>query len=529
MLFEEINTKEAIGWKLAHSVTLAGKRIAKGTFIDQALAAAILTNQVPRVSAFKLEEGDLCENSTAELIAKALKGIGLRTAKPTHGRCNLHAVHDGIFIADAVASAFEEIDPSVGIATVKNGARVTAGKLVATVKVIPYAVADLLAKQIAKQMKHLAVHSFKPFTAVVISSGGATNKKLIEATKARITSFGAPSPAAIDCAHTVSTVSAALLSEANGDCDLILLTGISAISDIRDVIPAALKAAGGVVTHLGMPVDPGNLLMLGTLAGKTVIGIPGCAASPMLNGFDWVLERFVAHLPLHSSTLQKMAVGGLLKEVSERPEPRSPKANGASRTTAAIVLAAGKSSRSGQSHKLLSRMGHVTVIEKTLQCLAAAGIQLPLVVTGHRADEIAAATASNTIRLIPNPNYASGMASSLSAGVGALKGDVAQCFICLGDMPFVRAETFAALSKSAANISEAEIFIPTFNGKRGNPVLWRSSQFAKLRSVTGDKGGRVLIRDQDAVVMEIPVDDPGILIDLDTPEALKQFGITAEK
>ncbi|PCI63143.1 MAG: 4-diphosphocytidyl-2C-methyl-D-erythritol kinase [Kordiimonadales bacterium] len=529
MLFEEISTREAIGWKLAHSVMLAGKRIAKGTLIDPTLADTMVAHQIDRVSAFRLEDGDLCENTTAELIAEALTGIGLRTAKPTHGRCNLHALHDGVFIADEAASAFEDIDPSVAIATIRNGTRVTAGKLIATVKIIPYAVEERLAKGITKQLEKLEVHGFKPFSAAIISSGGATNSKLVEATKSRLSSLGTSSPVTVDCAHTVTAVKTALLSQADSDCDLILLTGISAISDIRDVIPAALKAAGGSVTHLGMPVDPGNLLMLGTLAGKTAIGIPRCAASPMLNGFDWVLERFAARLPIDSRALQKMAIGGLLKEVTERPEPRSPTARPASHLTAAIVLAAGKSSRSGQSHKLLSRIGNATVIEKTLSSLASAGIPSPLVITGHRADEIAAAIASPDVRLIQNPNYASGMASSLSAGVGALEDDIAQCFICLGDMPFVRAETFAALSKSAANISEAEIFIPTFNGKRGNPVLWRHTQFAKLRSVTGDKGGRVLIRDQDFIVIEVPVDDPGILIDLDTPEALKQFGITPEK
>jgi molybdenum cofactor cytidylyltransferase len=67
--------------------------------------------------------------------------------------------------------------------------------------------------------------------------------------------------------------------------------GASAITDRRDVIPQALLAAGGRIEHLGMPVDPGNLLLIGELAGKPVIGAPGCARSPKENGFDWVLQR----------------------------------------------------------------------------------------------------------------------------------------------------------------------------------------------------------------------------------------------
>ncbi len=79
--------------------------------------------------------------------------------------------------------------------------------------------------------------------------------------------------------------------------DPILVFGASAITDRRDVIPAAIERAGGQVVYFGMPVDPGNLLLLGTLGGTSVIGLPGCARSPKLNGFDFVLWRLLAGLP----------------------------------------------------------------------------------------------------------------------------------------------------------------------------------------------------------------------------------------
>jgi molybdenum cofactor cytidylyltransferase len=104
--------------------------------------------------------------------------------------------------------------------------------------------------------------------------------------------------------------------------DLLILFGASAIADRRDVLPRGLELAGGAVEHLGMPVDPGNLLMLGRLGDKTVIGAPGCARSPRENGFDWVLRRILAGVPASAEDIRRMGVGGLLKEIVSRPQPR---------------------------------------------------------------------------------------------------------------------------------------------------------------------------------------------------------------
>ena len=115
-------------------------------------------------------------------------------------------------------------------------------------------------------------------------------------------------------------ISQKALSEAPGEMVLIL-TG-SATSDIADTAPAALVAAGGGVIHYGMPVDPGNLLFLGDLAGKPVIGLPGCARSPALNGADWVLERLICGISVSADDIMGWGVGGLLKEIPERGHPR---------------------------------------------------------------------------------------------------------------------------------------------------------------------------------------------------------------
>jgi len=106
------------------------------------------------------------------------------------------------------------------------------------------------------------------------------------------------------------------------EADLLVVFGASAITDRRDVIPAAIESGGGRIDQFGMPVDPGNLLLLGEFAGRPIIGAPGCARSPKENGFDWVLQRLLADVPIGPAEIKAMGVGGLLMEIAQRPQPR---------------------------------------------------------------------------------------------------------------------------------------------------------------------------------------------------------------
>jgi molybdenum cofactor cytidylyltransferase len=107
----------------------------------------------------------------------------------------------------------------------------------------------------------------------------------------------------------------------------MIVFGASAITDRRDVIPAALQEAGGTIEQYGMPVEPGNLLLIGQIAGKAFLGAPGCARSPKENGFDWVLQRMLADIPVTAADIRRMGSGGLLMEIVTRPQPRSGEAS----------------------------------------------------------------------------------------------------------------------------------------------------------------------------------------------------------
>lgn len=526
MKFRDVPTGEAAGWYLAHSLKLGATKLPKGLKLTVSHIAQLVEAGIQQIHGYRYEDGDIAEDEAAERIARHILGAGLTLGVIARGRANLHASATGLLAVPDILGQLNHADEAITLATLPNMSPVHAGQLVATVKIIPYAVSETSLSKAMQVMGQIAVSAFTPFTADLIVSGANLPEKTLRLTEKRLATLGGEIIGHHSCDHTVTRVSEKLKEASATSSGLILILGISAISDRRDILPMALEAAGGEIISLGMPVDPGNLLMLGQLGNKTVIGLPGCARSPALNGLDWVLERFAANLPLNRDVIADMGIGGLLKETSNRPEPRAPIPSNTQRKIQPIILAAGRSTRSGTTNKLLMRMNGHTVIRQTVARVAEAGFDEPIIVTGYQAEDVNTALSGISYRHIHNPGYASGMASSLKLGLSLLdKGTEFAC-VCLGDMPLVNAATLKALASAATRFSEFKVFIPTFNGKRGNPVLWQADMFPLLGNIRGDKGGRQIIHDHEDLVCEVSVEDHGILIDLDTPEALAQFGAT---
>jgi molybdenum cofactor cytidylyltransferase len=330
MEFGPVPLARAGGAILAHSLAAGARRLKKGRVLTPEDLDALEAAGVAEVTVARLGPGDLGEDAAAARLAQALvpdpAAAGLKPGRAATGRVNLHATRAGVLRFDAAAiAALNGVDPAITLATLPPFARVAAGQMAATVKIITYGVAGAaLARAEAAASGGLSVAPVTLKSASLILTevpGGA--RRLRE--KGRAAVGGRLAALGIDLAETLvvpheTAALARAIARAPGAM-ILILTG-SATSDIRDTGPAALTAAGGRVERFGMPVDPGNLLFIGSLGGRPVIGLPGCARSPALNGADWVMERIACAIPVTDADIAAMGVGGLLKEPPSRPHPR---------------------------------------------------------------------------------------------------------------------------------------------------------------------------------------------------------------
>ena len=516
MIFECVGIDAALGGLLAHSQSVAGKRWAKGRILSAADIAMAKSTGVTSLTIARLSHDDVAEDTAAIQLAAALTGKGVQALAAAHGRVNLAATAAGLCIIDpASIAAVNAVSEALTLATLPPGARVAAGDIAATIKVIPYAVAAAeLAAAIAVTAP-IAVAGFRAVSAVLIQTSlpGLSAKMLAKTarvTRARIEALGGTLTEAPVCPHDTRSLAAAILAAPG---DLLLIAGASATVDRGDVIPAAVMAAGGHVERLGMPVDPGNLLCLGSLGGRPVIGLPGCARSPKRNGFDMVIEAIAAGLPVTNASIAAMGAGGLLPE-AERPEPRAGRA-APPHTTGVIVLAAGASSRMGGAHKLLADWAGKPLIVHVVDAIAAAGLPPPIIVLGNRADSIRAAVAGRAAAFVTAQDCALGLAHSLRAGLAAAPGTWDAVLVCLGDMPRIDPVLLRALAAAPGDVA-----VPVWAGKRGNPVRWSRQHFAALMALEGDIGGKALLAALAIPPTEVPAASDAALDDIDTPAAL---------
>ena len=228
------------------------------------------------------------------------------------------------------------------------------------------------------------------------------------------------------CAHDADDVAGMIRELIGLGCSPVFIFGASAIVDRRDVIPAGIEAAGGEVLHVGMPVDPGNLLLLGRVGDVPVVGLPSCARSPKLNGFDWVLQRLMADVPVTPEDIMRMGAGGLLKEIPTRPQPRAgPRATRCARRRALRrwcwrrALAA-----HGGAEQAADRIDGQFMIARVAGQIAAAGLDPCIVVTGHEAVRVRAALGGSSGVFTHNPGLRAGAEQFVTRGV---KGAAAGC------------------------------------------------------------------------------------------------------
>jgi molybdenum cofactor cytidylyltransferase len=539
MKFGAVPVAQALGATAVHSIRQAELTLKKGTKIGPKEVAALLAAGVKEIVVARLEPGDVSEDQAAAEIAAAVHGEGVRADRAFTGRCNLFAESAGVLVvAREAIDRLNRVDEAVTLATLPAFKPVVEGEMIATVKIIPFAVAAAARdKAVAEAARTKPVIRVAPYTIKkvgIVSTllPGLAPKvvdKTLKITAARMAPAGATIVAEKRVPHEQAALAGAIAEVRKSGAELIIVFGASAIADRRDVIPAAIEAVGGEIEHFGMPVDPGNLMLIGRLGGQAVVGAPGCARSPKENGFDWVLMRMLAGLPVSRADITGMGVGGLLMEIVTRPQPRAEPAPEKGRRIAAVVLAAGRSTRMGAVNKMLAEIGGKPLVRIAAEQALASRAKPVIVVTGHERERVEQALAGLAVQLVHNPDYAEGLGTSLKAGIAALPEVADGAVVCLGDMPQVDAGLIDKLIGGFDPERGALVVVPSIEGRRGNPVLWSRRFFPDLMQIQGDIGARHLIGHYAEAVVEIPVAGEAALTDVDTPESLSAVKAEIER
>lgn len=540
MIFGDTPLEQAEGAVLAHSLRLEKRSLKKGRVLDRDDVAVLRDAGYASVIAARLEEGDVGEDAAADRLAAALAGEGTTVSAAFTGRANLYTETAGVVLYDPVRlDAFNLVDEAITLALVPPYQAVEEGQMIGTLKIISFAVSGdrvMLTEEIGRREQPMVrLQPYQPTRVGLVQSRLPGTKDSVldstfEVTRSRLHPMHSEICHEVRCDHATDTLAKAIDETMNKGARLVLVSGASAVVDRRDVVPAAIEKAGGVVEHFGMPVDPGNLMLIGRIGDVPVVGLPGCARSPKLNGFDWVLQRLIAGVPVGRAEIGRMGPGGLLKDIPTRPMPRSRRRSSTGDTASArapkigaLILAAGQSRRMGKENKLLAEVNGKPMVRHVADAVAASKAASMTVVLGHEADAVRAALADLKPSYAYNPDYAEGLSTSLKAGLAAVGEDVDGVIVCLGDMPRIGTATIDRMIAAFDPVEGRSIVVPTRRGKRGNPVLFAKRFFEEMAGVSGDVGARHLIGNHEDLAVEIEVDDESVLTDVDTPEALARI------
>ena len=543
MRFGEFPLSQILGAILAHSIRLPMGALKKGHIITETDIKAFAEQDITHVMVALIEDGDVGENLAATEIATHIAGDNIICGKAFTGRVNLYAAQDGLISIDVDAvNALNHMDEAITFATMSVNGTAHKGQMVATVKIIPFAVCGESLARLKREIEHFVI-TLHPFmgqkSALIQTELKGTDKKLYKKTKTvmkhRLDGFGLSLTENHSCEHNILALTDLLRQVAAGDNDMIMIMGASAITDRKDVIPEAIVRAGGDLLHYGMPVDPGNLMLVAKLQGKWILGLPGCSRSPKLNGIDLILSHIAAGRDIQPDDIMNMGVGGLLSEYIGRPQPRDSaqsrdfkkkqpiKEMSAKKNIAALILAAGQSKRMGKDNKLLLPYGDETVISHVCDQIKGAGIDQIFAVTGYQKGDVEKEVIRHDVTCFHNDLYEEGMSTSVKLGIGSLPKDIDAVVILLGDMPQITAEILRKIIGAYDTSSARSIIIPHHNGKRGNPILWGRDFFDDFERLDGDMGAKMLLNDYPEYCVEVDVGSNGIFLDIDTLEAYQRL------
>ena len=536
MKIEHLDPKESQGSILAQSYNLSERKLSKGTRVSKAIVELLNKENIKTILCAVPHENDLDEDAAAEAISNAIDRNRLYAEEASTGRVNFRTPALGVVRYNReLIKKINLVDESIAFSIVEHNQLLAKNDLIATLKIIPFFVSKIYVEQVVTLLSKyeiFKIHRLEEKKVEFIQTYYDWQKRSIfkatsNVTRSRLDALGCLLEKETLIPHDHESLCSEIKSSLDSGAQVLLISGASAITDRSDYIPKAILSVGGEIIQYGLAVDPGNLLLIGQIGNTTIIGMPGCARSPKLNGFDWVLQLLMANIPITKEELADMGAGGLLMEIASRPLPRalSKSVNKREKKIMGVILAAGNSTRMGKDNKLLRNVGEASLIRNTVVEMLKSDLDSCSIVLGYQSDKVAEVIKDLNINLILNPLWQEGQASSLKAALNTLDDTYSDLLIMLGDMPGVKTRHINKVIEEhlLANNRKSKITIPSFNGRKGNPVIWGRSFFPDLSNIEGDLGGRALFSQHPAAINLLDVDDSAFVTDADTPEDFKKF------
>lgn len=523
MKFSEKNVNKSLGLILAHSISKDNVKIKKGTILEKLHIKKLFEIGVKKIFTVKLDKDDIFENEAAKEIGKVFfSKENVRVGKSFSGRVNIFSTSLGIFnVNEKVINKSNSVNYSLTIATLSNNSVVSPGQIIATIKVIPYGVKKSVLNKFLKILNQntLTIFDVKLRNVSLIvtqreNNSNYLNDKIIDSVNHRLFKLGIRLNEIHFCKHDKNAL-ANLLEKISFDLVLILLA--TATTDINDIGPSAIKLIKGKIIRFGMPVDPGNLLFLGqTRNEKMVIGLPGCIKSKSLNGADWIIERLVCGMTINNEMISSMGVGGLLKEISNRPRPRIIESFSKIKKIDIMLLAAGKSTRMQKEDKLLLKKNNKSLLQTSVEECTKANLNKVHVILGYNKDSRKKILKNFDVNVCFFEGYEEGIGASIRYGMQFIKPEVDAVIISLADMPKVKHDLYLRLIEKFNKNKNNEICrLFSSSEKAGHPILFSKRFFENLRSLTGDTGAKELIKDSQEYLCKIYCDDDSPIYDID--------------
>ena len=330
MIFKTVQIQKCVGYILPENIFVIknGKKVklSKGTKINQQIKNILVSNGFKQISGFLLSENDFDENKASDLIARSIctnKLNNLNYKNLNTGRSNIYSTKSGLFIYNANNLIKLNNNSKIAISAIRPFSKVEQNQKLITAKVIPYGIDKKLLQKNSLRLKDtFRVAPFQKKSITLIQTfDNKINEKLIvksrKVTQKRLELCGIKKIEEIIIPHKENILCNKIQICINRNVDIILIIGPHAITHIKDVIPNAISKSGAKIIRFGIPVEPGNLLLLSKFKSSNkdiyIIGMPSCAKSPKENGLDWVLWRILCNINFKNSNLNELSVGGLIK------------------------------------------------------------------------------------------------------------------------------------------------------------------------------------------------------------------------